>query len=295
MRYTDLALGVMVMAVWGFNFIFIKMGVDQLDPLLLTALRFAAAALPAIWFVRRPPVAWRYILAYGVVFGTGVWGMVTFSISAGLSPGMASLLLQMNVAISMLIGWLWLNETLSAKKLAGAALALGGLMISLLIEDGSVTLAGLGLVLLGATSWGLSGLIMKAARTDQVFSFIVWGLLFAPLPLLLLAWLKQGPEVFTPLLNGLNSDAVISILFQAWPTTLLGYWIWNRLVVRYPLSTVAPLTLLVPVFGLLSSWLVLNEPMGDMKLLSALLIIAGLVVGVIRLERFRERSVRCFR
>ena len=295
MRYTDLALGVMVMAVWGFNFIFIKMGVDQLDPLLLTALRFAAAALPAIWFVRRPPVAWRYILAYGLVFGTGVWGMVTFSISAGLSPGMASLLLQMNVAISMLIGWLWLNETLSTKKLAGAALALGGLMISLLIEDGSVTLAGLGLVLLSATSWGLSGLIMKAARTDQVFSFIVWGLLFAPLPLLLLAWLKQGPEVFTPLLNGLNSDAVISILFQAWPTTLLGYWLWNRLVVRYPLSTVAPLTLLVPVFGLLSSWLVLNEPMGDMKLLSALLIIAGLVVGIIRLEGFKERSVRCFR
>lgn len=284
MRYRDLALGVMVMAVWGFNFIVIKIGVDQLDPLLLTALRFAAAALPAVFFVRRPPVAWRYIFAYGLVFGTGVWGMVTFSVSAGLSPGMASLLLQMNVAISMLIGWLWLNEQLSGQKLVGAALALCGLLLSLLIEDGTVTATGLGLVLLGAICWSLSGLIMKAARTDQVFSFIVWGLLFAPLPLLLLAYLQQGAAVFSPLSNGLSSDTVLSILFQAWPTTLLGYWLWNRLIVTYPLSTVAPLTLLVPVFGLLSSWLVYQEPMGDLKITSAALIIAGLVVGTLKIK-----------
>lgn len=285
MGYRDLALGVMVMAVWGFNFIVIKAGVEQLNPLLLTALRFALAALPAVFFVRRPPVAWRYILAYGLVFGTGVWGMVTFSVSAGLSPGMASLLLQLNVAISLLIGWLWLDEQLSKQKLIGATLALCGLLLSLLIEDGTVTVTGLGLVLLGAVCWGLSGLIMKAARTDHVFSFIVWSLLFAPLPLLLLAYLQQGMPVFNPLIHGLNTDAIISIVFQAWPTTLLGYWIWNRLIVTYPLSTVAPLTLLVPVFGLFSSWLVYQEPLGDLKIASAGLIIAGLVVGVLNIER----------
>lgn len=289
MAGVDLLIAVVVMAVWGFNFVVIKLGVDQLDPLILTALRFLLAAVPAVFFVRRPSIPWRYFIGYGLMFGVGVWGMVTWSISAGLSAGMASLLLQLNVAISLLIGWFFLSEQVSANRWFGALLALSGLLLSLLIEDGSVTLLGMLLVMLGATCWGLCGVIMKAAKTDQVFGFIVWGMLFAPLPLLALAYFQQGSGAFVQLYQQLDERALFSILFQAYPTTLLGYWLWNRLVVKYPLSTVAPLTLLVPVFGLLSSAWFYQEAMGVMKLLSAALILLGLVVGLLNLERLKSR------
>ncbi|WP_444921713.1 EamA family transporter [Microbulbifer sp. CnH-101-G] len=287
MRYKDLALGIFVTVIWGMNFIAIKMGTTNLNPMLLTALRFALAAIPAIFFIPRPPVAWRYILSYSLVFGTGIWGLTTYSVTAGLSPGMASLLLQLNAAITVLIGWMILKETISTQKLLGASLALLGLWLALLIEDGSVSFFGVSLVVMAAICWGVSGLIMKAANTKQVFAFIVWSLLFAPFPLIALALALEGKEIFYSLIE-IDKRTIFSILFQAWPTTLLGYWIWNRLVVTYPLSTIAPLTLLVPVFGLFASWLFYQEPLGPIKIGSALLIISGLLIGLIKWDKRRS-------
>nr|WP_269815461.1 EamA family transporter [Amphritea pacifica] len=279
-------MGIAVMCVWGFNFAVIKLGADHIDPLILTGLRFSLAVVPVIFFIRRPNVPWVLLIAYGLVFGVGVWGMVTYSITLGLSAGMASLLLQLNVAISLLIGFLFLGERITIQRGLGAMLALSGLLLSLLLEDGSVTLAGLVLVIIGATCWGLSSLIMKAAKTDQVFGFIVWGMLFAPLPLFTLSAISHGSSGFIQLIDTFNAAALFSILFQAYPTTLLGYWIWNRLIVKYPLSAVAPLTLLVPIFGLLGSALFYQESIGPIKAVASTLIIAGLLVGLVKPELF---------
>ncbi|MBN1009013.1 EamA family transporter [Amphritea pacifica] len=286
MSIRDLLLGIAVMCVWGFNFAVIKLGADHIDPLILTGLRFSLAVVPVIFFIHRPNVPWVLLIAYGLVFGVGVWGMVTYSITLGLSAGMASLLLQLNVAISLLIGFLFLGERITIQRGLGAMLALSGLLLSLLLEDGSVTLAGLVLVIIGATCWGLSSLIMKAAKTDQVFGFIVWGMLFAPLPLFTLSAISHGSSGFIQLIDTFNAAALFSILFQAYPTTLLGYWIWNRLIVKYPLSTVAPLTLLVPIFGLLGSVLFYQESIGPIKAVASTLIIAGLLVGLVKPELF---------
>ncbi|MBV1787817.1 EamA family transporter [Marinobacterium sp. D7] len=279
MRTQDLLIGLAVMCLWGANFSVIKLGVDQLDPLLLACLRFTLATFPAILFVRRPAVAWRYLLAYGVVFGIGVWGMVTWSIEAGVSAGMAGLLLQLSVVFSLLIGVLWLREKLGLKSLAGALLAILGLSVSLMLEDGSVTTAGLALVMLGAFSWSLTGVIVKRSGTEHVFAFSVWGMLFAPLPLFLMVCWRLGLDGALQGAQQLNASAWFSVLFQAYPTTLLGYWLWNRLLVRYPLSRVAPLTLLVPVFGLLGSAIFYAEQVGTIKLIACLSILAGLVVS----------------
>ncbi|GGC09171.1 membrane protein [Marinobacterium zhoushanense] len=279
MRIQDVVLGLAVMCLWGFNFSVIKLGADQIDPLMLVALRFTLATIPAIFFVARPPVAWRFLLAYGLVFGLGVWGMVTWSIEAGISAGMAGLLLQLSVVFSLLLGVGFLREKVGLGKVAGALLAMLGLFVSLTLEDGSVAPVGLALVMLGALCWSLTGIIVKRAGTDQVFAFSVWGMLFAPLPLLLLVCVRQGLDGVLQVSEQMNASVWFSVLFQAYPTTLLGYWLWNRLLVRYPLSTVAPFTLLVPVFGLIGSAVFYDEQIGAIKLLSCLLILSGLVVG----------------
>lgn len=279
MRFNDLLLALAVMCLWGFNFSVIKLGADQINPVLLTALRFTAAVIPAIFFIARPQVKLRYLIAYGVTFGVGVWGMMTWSITLGVSAGMAGLLMQLSLVSSLLLGWLLLKEKITRQKWIGAVLALLGLGVSLTLQDGSVPLAGLMFVLIGAFSWSLISLIVKLANTDQVFSFSVWGMLFAPVPLVFMVWLSHGNEIFIQLPQQLNGTVWFSILFQAYPTTLLGYWLWNRLIVKYPLSTVAPLTMLVPVFGLIGSMIFYGETVEGAKLIACALILLGLLVS----------------
>lgn len=288
MKKSDLILGILVMIVWGLNFSVIKLGVNEIDPLLLTAFRFSLATLPAIFFVKKPDVSWWYLMAYGWIFAIGVWGMATWSIEAGLSAGMASVLLQMNVAFGLLLGYLLLKEAVPLNKIMGSGLAISGLLLSLTVSDGSVTQKGLILILLAALSWSLASIIIKKAKTKQVFAFNLWAMAYAPAPLFLIVYLQSGSDVFIQLAEQLNGKVIFSVLFQAYPVTLLGYWIWNRLLVSYPLTTVAPLTLLVPIFGLLGGVLFYQEEIGLIKLIASLCVISGILIGFINFQHLKS-------
>lgn len=279
MKKFDLLIGVAIMCLWGFNFSVIKLGVSNLDPLVLTALRFFFASVPLVFFIKRPRVKWRYLITYGLTFGVGVWGMATWSIDLGLSAGLASLLLNLSVVSSLLLGWFFLDERISLNKSVGAGLALLGLFLIISKEGGSISWSGFTLILVASIFWSINGLVVKWADTASIFAFNVWSMLFAPIPLLILAWLTHGAEVVTQLFTDINQAAMFSVLFQAYPTTLLGYWVWNKLIMKYTLSTVAPLTLLVPVFGLLGGFLFYDEAIISSQIMAALLIIGGLFIS----------------
>jgi len=285
MTKRDIGITVALMCLWGFNFSVIKLGAMQIDPILLTALRFTFAVFPAIFFVRRPPEAARYLIAYGLIFGLGVWGMMVWSINLGVSAGMAGLLMNMSIISSLVLGYVILNETITTNKLVGAALAVGGLLVSLTLADGSAPLRALPLVLIAGLSWSLMGLVVKKSETKHVFAFSVWGMLFAPLPLVIFAYLFNGTQPFVELPAQLNLEVWFSIVFQAYPTTLFGYWVWNRLTIKYPLSIMAPFTLLTPIFGLVGSVIFYAEDVTIMKLLAYALILGGLAVSQLVVKR----------
>jgi len=290
MKKIDLLIGVAIMCLWGFNFSVIKLGVNHLDPLVLTALRFFFASVPLVFFIKRPKVKWRYLIGYGLTFGVGVWGMATWAIELGLSAGLASLLLNVSVVSSLLLGWFFLNESITLNKSLGAGLALLGLFIIITIEGGSISWSGFMLILVASTFWSINGLVVKWANTTSIFAFNIWAMLFAPIPLLMLAWLTHGAEVVTQLFTHLNQSAVFSVLFQAYPTTLLGYWVWNKLIMKYTLSTVAPLTLLVPIFGLLGGFIFYDESIVNSQIMAALLIISGLFISQMNGFRVNQRD-----
>lgn len=288
MKKNDLILGILVMIVWGLNFSVIKLGVSEIDPLLLTALRFTLATLPAIFFVKKPDVSWIYLIVYGWLFAIGIWGMATWSIQAGLSAGMASVLLQTNVIFGLFLGYFLLKETLPINKIIGSGVALAGLLLSLTVTDGSVTKQGLILILCAAISWSFASIIVKKAGTKQVFAFSLWAMAFAPIPLFLIVYFQSGSDAFIQLSTQFNERVIFSVLFQAYPVTLLGYWIWNRLLVTYPLTTVAPLTLLVPIFGLLGGVLFYQEEVGMIKLVASLCVISGILIGFVNLKKHKK-------
>lgn len=276
MTRNDLLLAIFVMAIWGFNFSMIKMGITDVHPLLATAARFTLAVIPAIFFIRRPSVKWRYLMSYGVVFGVGIWGMASWSITAGLSSGMSSVLLSSNALISMAVGVFIHKEAASKRKVMGAVTALVALLVLVSATNGNVTVQGLLFIAIAAGSWTVMGMIVKGSKTTQAFAFNVWGMLFAPIPLLLFAISLYGQDILFDAVRVWDTKTTVAVLFQAYPTTLFGYWVWNRLLIRYPLSTTAPLTLLVPVFALVSGYLMYAERLSSTQVLACGMFLVGI-------------------
>ncbi|ANH98259.1 hypothetical protein A8L59_12850 [Pseudomonas koreensis] len=296
MKARHLLLAIAITAIWGANFSVIKLGLTSVDPFILAGIRFTLCALPAIFFIAKPDVPWRYIVGYGLVFGIGLWGVVNLGIQSGLSAGIASLVLQFSAFFTILLGsWLF-KESISRFQYAGMGLALCGLLSIVSIVDGTVTTAGLTLVLLGAVAWSAANVINKKAKTTQVFAFLVWSSAFSPIPLFALDYAVNGSTGYSALVNQLDYRAVLSILFQVYPNTLFGYWVWNSLLKRYPVSTVAPLSLLVPVFGLFGSAMIFNETLSLNKIAAVVLIVSGLGVrlyGQRVVSALLKRTDRC--
>ncbi|HDL6515468.1 TPA: EamA family transporter [Yersinia enterocolitica] len=280
MKLTDFLIALLITAIWGVNFSIIKLGLITADPLILAGIRFTLCALPAVFFIKKPDTSWRYIVGYGLLFGIGLWGSVNLGIKAGVSAGIASLVLQFGAFFTMVLGAFLFHENLSKYQYIGIIVALLGLTSIIFISGGSVTFIGLALVLCGAIVWGLVSIIIKKSDTKQVFSFLVWSSLFSPIPLFILSYLFNGPSGFTELAIHFNTTTLFSILFQVYPNTLFAYWVWNSLLTKYPVSVVAPLSLLVPIFGMLGSVMIFNESIPSGKVIAMIFIISGLIIGL---------------
>lgn len=275
-------LALLVVAIWGFNFVVIKLSVEALPPILAATLRFCAAAFPAILFVRPPKAPWYLVVGFGLAFGFALYGFLNLSIAWGMSAGLSSLVLQTQAFFTMALAFLLLGERPNRFQITGALVAFVGIGVIAVERMAATALLPLGMTLLAALSWGLANVLTKKAGRVNAVAFTVWGALAAPLPLLGLSLLVEGPEVIWMALAGFSwSDAGL-IAFLAYPATLLGGAIWSWLLGRHPASVVAPFTLLVPITGLLSGYLVLGEVITPIEIVGALLVIAGLVVTVLR-------------
>lgn len=278
MKRSDLLLGLFVTVLWGANFSAIKLGLATVDPFLLTALRFLFCALPAIWLLPRPALPLWVPASYGMLFGLGLWGAVNFAIHIGLSAGLASLVLQSSAIFTVLLAARLFGERVAPAQWFGIALATGGLLAIIASTQGRLSLAGTLLVVFAALCWSICMLLVRRHRPEHMLAFVVWSGAFAVVPLFALTWLVKGAAPFVALVHDANAGTVFSVAYQAYVVTLFGYAAWNRLVGRYPASTVAPLSLMVPVTGLLVAWLAYGEEIGGGKLAGALVVLAGLAV-----------------
>ena len=266
----ELLLALTVVFIWGTNFVVIKIGLGDFPPLLFAALRFGFAALPWLLFIRRPAVAWRYLAAFGLFLGVGQFGSLFIAMRGDITPGLASLLIQVQVFFTIGLS-LWLfAEHVHARNLVGLALAIAGVVVIGLNVDAATTPKGLALVLLAALGWSGANITVKYANKAHgkfdVLGFMVWSSLFAVPPLGALASAGWG--------------AWAAVLWQSLGNTLFGYGVWNWLLARHSAAAFTPTSLLVPVFGMAASSLVLDEPLHGWKLAAAGLIVAGLAVNM---------------
>lgn len=283
MPFPHLLLALAVVVVWGSNFVVIRAGLDELPPLLFATLRFVFSALPWLFFVRRPAVPWRPLVAHGVFTGL-MFGLLFLAMRADLSPGLASLLMQAQVFFTLILAAWLQHERLPGSQGAGLALATVGFALiawqSFHQTHQDVTPLGLALALAGALCWSAGNLVLRAIGRVDMAGFIVWSSVFAIPPLLALSLVFEGPSAWLHALPRASLAAWAAVLWQALGNTLFGFGAWGWLLARHPAATITPLALLIPVVGMGSSALLLGEPLQAWKLGAAALVLAGLALNV---------------
>ncbi|KJY41691.1 membrane protein [Streptomyces sp. NRRL B-1568] len=282
MRPFHLFLAVCVAAVWGVNFVVIDVGLGHFPPLFFCALRFLAAAVPAVFFVGRPPVKWRWIVGVGLVLGVGKFGLLFLGMHAGMPAGLSSLVLQVQAVFTALFALLTLGERLGRARLVGMGVALAGIVVAAVDEGASGPLLGFALVVAAAAFWGVSNILTRKASPPDALRFIVWVSTVPVLPLLLLSLVFEGPHADAAALGSLDWGGVGAVLFVAWVSTVLCFGAWGFLLRTYDASVVAPFSLLVPVFGMSSSALLLDEQVSPLRWCAAALLVGGVALTSVR-------------
>ena len=273
-----LALG--VIAIWGTNFVAIKIALRELPPLLLCAIRFIFVAFPIVFFIPRPAVTIRQLVAYGLTMFALHFGFLFLGMKLGMSAGLASLTLQFQVFVTLALAAGVLKKRISPVQIAGALIACVGFLVVAVHTGGEVTVAGLTCVLLGACSWGYANFSSKRLGRVNPLALVVWGSLVVPVPMILASLTFEGPSVIAQSLTHLGAATLGSVAFIVYGSTLVAYSVWSWLLARHLASTVAPFTLLVPIVGMLSSAVFLGESLPTWKIQAGVLVIAGLALNL---------------
>ena len=280
MRPLHTLLALLLVCIWGFNFVVIHEGLGEIPPITLCVFRFALVSFPAVFLIRRPDVPWPLLIAFGMTMFVLQFSFLFGAMSLGLSPGLSSIALQLHVFVTIGLAMVILGERPGWFQIAGALLALCGLLLIGVHTGGDVPIWGLLGMLAAATSWGVANIISKRLGRIDMLALIVWGGLVALGPLVVIALVFEGPSRMISAATHLSWLGVGAIAYIVYPVTLFGFSLWSWLLGRYQAASVVPMTLLVPIVGIGSSVLVLGETLQGWKVVAALLGGGGLAVNM---------------
>ena len=292
MTSRDRLLALLVAACWGLNFPATALALQHFPPLLMVSLRFALVAVPTLLLVPRPRVKLRWLLGTGLGIGVLQFGFLYLGMASGMPSGLASLVLQASAPFTVLLAGIFLAERITRRQVVGILLAVAGLAAIALHRGQTAALLPVLLTLAGAFGWAIGNVCSRQAAAPNPFQLTLWMSVVPPLPMLAVSLLVEGPQrIGTALATAFTPAAlpsVLGLLYIVVIATLLGYGIWNTLLSRYPSSSVAPFSMLVPIVGVLSSWALLGERFDSVEAIAGVVVIGGVLVGSLPL-RFRRR------
>jgi O-acetylserine/cysteine efflux transporter len=282
----DRVWALVVVVLWGGNFLAIHVGLEHFPPLLLAALRFVVIAVPTVLLVPRPKVRWWWLVGYGIGFGTAQFTFLFIAMKRGLPTGLASLVLQAAGPFTVLLGAVLLRERLSRRQVGGVVLAVGGLASIAVSRSSVAPLLPLALGLLAALSWAFGNLCTRKADANDPVRFMLWMSVVPPVPLFAMSWFVEGPGAIGAALTTATTPdgwaGLAALGYLVLCATVLGTGIWTVLLGRYPAGTVAPYCMLVPVVGMGLAALVLGERPSPVELVAGVVIVGGVLLGASR-------------
>lgn len=304
MKKKDILLSVLLVILWGMNFTVIKLGLSGVPSMLLVTLRFIFTTFPAIFFIKKPNTELKYIVLYGLTVGVGQFACLFYAMQIGVPAGIASIVLQIQAFISPALAMIFLNEKLKSKQIAGFLVAAAGLVLIATASTGDnvnkIPPVAYVLMLAAPTFWAISNIIARiasdkaAAKGEKLnmVSLVVWSGLVPPLPMLGLAFMLDSKDTIFNALSNLSGVSIFAVIYLAFAATLISYGIWSVLVATYPMSTVAPIPLLVPIIALISARIVLKEQLSPMQWTGFIVVLAGLVIANVNFIMIKNKLIK---
>ena len=278
-------LAVLVMLIWGANFVVIDEGLADVPPLLFLAMRFVLVAFPLVFFVPLPRAGWRNVVAVGTFMSLGQFSLLYLALNLGMPAGLASLVLQAQVIFTIVIAAIVIKERPSRRQVVGATIGTVGLALVVIAHGVSAPVVPVLVMLGAATSWAIGNVIARQAGVASGLSLVVWSALVVPLPALGLSLLVDGADEVGRALTHLSGTAVASTAYTAIGSSLLGYGIFNSLLARYAASAVVPFVLLVPIVGIATAWIVQDEVPSVLELVGGAVMLTGVAAATISRRR----------
>ena len=284
MNKADVGLGCIVATLWGLNFIAIELGIENVPPLMLVAMRFFVVAFPAIFFLKRPPVEWKWLIALALTLNVSQFALLFVGMKLGMPAGMASLVHQSQAFFTLIFAVFIISERFRWYHLTGLIIAAAGMAVIGSEQGGAMTALGFWVTLAASASWGLGNVLMRRATLGvprfSMLSLVVWSYGISLLPMVLISLTIEGAVAWQAAFSSFNLTSAGSVIYLSYFSSLGGYGLWGLLLSRYPANIVSPFALLVPVVGITSAALILGEMFTLLQLAGSIMVMAGLTLNI---------------
>jgi O-acetylserine/cysteine efflux transporter len=279
----EILMALIVPLVWGMGFVFAKGAINHFPPILLMAFRFALTAMVLVWFVPVPYGNLKNIFNVAIV-AAAIQYSLTFTGLAGLEAGLASLVVQLEVPFLVLLGALVLKENPGLKKWVGIIISFLG--VGLMTQQDSLngSLGSVCLVVAGCFVWACGQVMIRTLKDIGGLQVTAWVAVFATPQLFIMSAIFESGQM-TAIQNA-NDMVWLTVIYLGLVMTCLGYYLWNTLIRRHDVGTVAPFLLLLPLFSLIGGMLFLGEEPTADKLLGGVVILLGVAIITIRPAAF---------
>jgi O-acetylserine/cysteine efflux transporter len=277
MKPADVFLAILVAVTWGLGFVASRLALDELSPALMTAMRFAIAAVPCL-FVRRPNVSWAVLIAISGTLFLGQFLAQSWAIAHEVPVGLTSVIVQSQALFTVAFAALAFREIPTRMQMAGIGVAAIGLLMICGTVGFDFSVGAFAVLLISPVSFAIGNLLLRRARDVPMFDLFAWLCLVPPLPLLALALMIDGPKSIWQSLAQMTPTGIASMIFVGVITTCLAYWLWGRLLRDYTAAQVVPFALLVPFIGAAASSIVFGERFGPLRLAGMVTVVGGIAI-----------------
>lgn len=290
MSNKDMLIALCIVMIWGVNFVFIAWGLEGVPPLLMGGLRFLLVASIGSLFFKRPNIPFVWWVAYAIPISFLQFTFLFSAMAYGMPAGLASLALQAQALFTLLFAFLILKEAIKGYQLMAIVVAVSGLsLIALSHDPQTMTAIGFGLTMAAAAAWAMGNICNRSISNRGYkanVNLIIWSAWVPPIPFFICSFWFEGSEQIINSLVNFSWQSLISLIYIAVFATIIGYGLWSYLLSRHPAAQIAPLSLGVPIVGLTSASLLLNESITTLQWIGSALVLAGLLMNTFG-SRFR--------
>ncbi|MGB9118413.1 EamA family transporter [Bradyrhizobium sp.] len=277
MKPADICLAVTVAVIWGLAFVASRIALDEFSPALMTALRFAIAALPCL-FVPRPKVSWPTLISISFTLFLGQFLAQAYGIAHGVPVGLTSVIVQSQALFTIGFAATVFGELPTRMQTVGIGIAVAGMVMICGTVGYDFSVGAFAVLMICPISFAIGNLLLRRAQGVRMFDLFAWLCLAAAVPLFAVTLAGDGPQPTWHALSHMSMTGLLCMLGLGGVSTSVAYWLWGRLLRDYTAAQVVPFALLVPFVGSAASSVAFGETFGPLRLAGMITVVGGIAV-----------------